>query len=48
MCLHGMGGEHMYFMFNELYPTTIIYRSHQTLMSSMTLQSQKSQLYIIL
>jgi hypothetical protein len=42
MCLHGMGGEHIYFIFNELYPMAIIYGSHQTLMTSVTLQLQKS------
>jgi hypothetical protein len=36
-CLHGMGGEHIYFIFNELYPMAIIYESHQALMTSMTL-----------
>jgi hypothetical protein len=32
-CLHGMGEEHIYFIFNELYPTAIIYGSHQVLMT---------------
>ncbi len=36
-CLHGMGGEHIYLMFNELYLMTIINGFHQTLMTSMTL-----------
>jgi hypothetical protein len=31
-CLHGMGEEQIYFIFNELYPTTIIYGSHRVLM----------------
>jgi len=42
MWLHGMGGEHIYFIFNELYLMAIIYRSHQALMTSMILQLQKS------
>jgi hypothetical protein len=42
MCLHGMGGKNIYFIFNELYLMAIIYGSHQALMTSMTLQLQKS------
>jgi len=29
-----MGGEHIYFILNELYSMTIIYGSHQALMTS--------------
>jgi len=36
-CLNGKGEEHIYFIFNELYPMAIIYGSHQALMTSMTL-----------
>jgi len=36
-CLHSMGGKHIYFIFNELYPRTIIYGFHHTQMTSMTL-----------
>jgi hypothetical protein len=37
MRLHNMGGKHICFIFNELYPTTIIYGIHHTQMNSMTL-----------
>jgi hypothetical protein len=36
-CLDGMGGKNIYFIFNELYPTAIIYGFYQALMTSMTL-----------
>ncbi len=47
-CLHGMDGKHIYFIINELYPMAIIYGSHQALMTSIILQSQKSQSQILL
>jgi hypothetical protein len=27
-CLHGLGGKHIYFIFNKLYPMAIIYIFH--------------------
>jgi hypothetical protein len=32
-----LGGKHIDFIFNELYPMAIIYGFHQALMTSMTL-----------